>query len=220
MQPKIDMNNELFAYFNQVGFREEPILAELRQETYGSIQFPGMQISPEQGPLLSMLVKLMGAKRTLEVGVFTGYSSLSVAMALPDDGEIIACDVNEETTAVAKRYWQKAGVDHKVSLRIGSAVDTLQGLIDAGEGGQFDLAFLDADKDNYDTYYEQSLQLLRSGGLIIIDNVLWHNAVIDSARQDADTVAIRAINEKVHADERVDMLLVPIGDGMTLARKK
>ncbi len=220
MPSKIDMTDQLFEYFINFGFREEPILAELREETYANIAGAGMQISPEQGPFLAMLIKLMGAKRTLEVGVFTGYSSLSVALALPDDGEIIACDVNAETTSVAQRYWKSAGVDHKISLNLGPAVDTLQGLINDGQSGTFDFAFLDADKSNYDTYYEQSLQLVRDGGLIAVDNVLWHGAVVDKSRQDLDTIAIRALNEKIHGDERVDLILVPIGDGITLARKR
>lgn len=169
---------------------------------------------------MQLLVRLIGAKRTLEVGVFTGYSSLAVAMALPEDGQIIACDVSEEWASIGRRYWQKAGVGHKIALNLGPATDTLQKLLDQGGADQFDFAFIDADKENYDTYYERCLQLVRVGGLIGIDNVLWGGSVIDDERQDADTKAIRALNKKLHGDERVDISLVPIGDGLTLLRKR
>lgn len=220
MPSKTEMNDELYDYFTGVAFREHPILEKLRKETFASVSAPGMQITPEQGAFMAMIVKLMGAKRTIEVGVFTGYSGLSVAMALPEDGEIIACDVNPDTTAIAQRYWKEAGMDHKIQLNIAPATQTLQGLLDDGQSGTFDFAFIDADKSNYDTYYEQCLQLVRQGGLVAVDNVLWHGAVIDESRQDEDTVAIRAINEKIRKDERVDLILVPIGDGITLARKR
>lgn len=220
MPAKIEMSDGLYTYFCQVGFREEPLLARLREETYANVNAPGMQIAPEQGAFMAMLMQLMGAKKTLEIGVFTGYSSLAVAMALPEDGQIVACDVNRETTSIARRYWQEAGIDSKIQLNIGPATETLQRLIDEGQADTFDFAFIDADKSNYDTYYEQCLQLVRQGGLVAIDNVLWHGAVIDESRQDDDTVAIRAINQKVHGDGRVDLILVPIGDGITMARKR
>ena len=169
---------------------------------------------------MTNLVRMIGARKTLEVGTFTGYSALVVAMGLPDDGKIIACDVSEEWTSIGRRYWQEAGVAHKIDLRLQPAVATLDELIAAGESGSFDLAFIDADKANYDAYYERCMTLVRTGGVLAIDNVLWHGAVVDDARQDEDTVSIRALNLKVHGDPRVDMNLLPIGDGLTLAVKR
>jgi predicted O-methyltransferase YrrM len=177
-----------------------------------------MQIGPDQGQLMALLIRLTGARRCLEIGTFTGYSALAVALALPDDGRIVCCDVNERTTAVAQRYWQMAGVAGKIELRLGPAVETLSALVAAGEAGRFDFAFIDADKDNYDAYYEASLRLLRRGGLIAIDNVLWGGAVADPRYQDADTAALRALNRKLRDDERVEPCMLPIGDGLTLAR--
>jgi predicted O-methyltransferase YrrM len=169
---------------------------------------------------MALLVQLMGARRTLEVGVFTGYSALAVALALPADGQVVACDVSEEYTAIARRYWQQAGVADKIDLRLGPAAETLAALIANGETGQFDFAFIDADKSGYDTYYEQTLQLVRPGGLIAIDNVLWSGRVADATVQDNRTGKIRALNAKIHQDDRVDLSLVPIADGLTLARKR
>ncbi len=169
---------------------------------------------------MALLVKLSGARRCLEVGVFTGYSSLSVAMALPADGRIVACDVSEKWTAVARTYWQAAGVDRKIDLRIAPALETLDALIADGQAGSFDLAFIDADKTNYLAYYERTLLLLRRGGLLLVDNTLWSGAVADPENSEPDTVALRHFNETLHADERIELSLVPIGDGLTLALKR
>jgi caffeoyl-CoA O-methyltransferase len=179
-----------------------------------------MQISPEQGQFMGLLARLMGARRCLEIGVFTGYSSLAIALALPDDGRIVACDVSEKWTSVARRYWTAAGVAHKIDLRLATAMDTLDHLIVAGAAGTFDFAFIDADKENYVGYYERALQLLRSGGLVVADNTLWSGRVADPENAEADTVALRHFNELLHADSRVDLSLVPIGDGLSLARKR
>ena len=210
---------DLTEYIRKVTLREPEILARLRAET-ARLPNAMMQISPEQGQFMGMLIRLLGAKLTLEVGVFTGYSSTSVALAMPEDGRIIACDVSAEYTAVARRYWREAGVERKVDLRLAPAVETLDGLLKEGKAGAFDFAFIDADKDNYDRYYERALTLLRPGGLIAIDNVLWHGKVMDDSIQDADTRAIRALNEKLHGDERVWLSLLTIGDGLTLACKR
>ena len=210
---------DLAGYIRSVTLREPKILQRLREET-AKLPNAIMQISAEQGQFMGMLIRLLGAKLTLEVGVFTGYSSMAVALALPDEGRIIACDVSEEYTSMARRYWREAGVEHKVSLRLAPAVETLDGLLAEGRSGTFDFAFIDADKENYDRYYESALKLLRPGGLIAIDNVLWHGKVLDELVQDADTRAIRALNEKLHRDARILVSLLPIGDGMTLAYKR
>ena len=169
---------------------------------------------------MDLLVELIGARRTLEIGTFTGYSALAVALALPPDGRVVACDINEETAAVARRYWAEAGVADKIDLRLAPAGETLAGLIAEGRAGSFDFAFIDADKQGYDAYYEACLELLRPGGLIAVDNVLWDGAVADPERDDPDTRAIRALNEKIRDDRRVSLSLLPIGDGLTLARKR
>lgn len=214
----LNVTDDLHAYLLSVSSREPDVLARLREET-ARMPNGGMQISQEQGQFMRLLIGLMGAKRTLEVGVFTGYSSLSVALALPDDGQIIACDVSEEFTSVARRYWQEAGVSSKIDLRLGPAVETLDALLAEGQAGTFDFAFVDADKPNYDAYYERALQLVRPGGLIGIDNTLWYGKVADENVRDADTVALRALNAKLHTDDRLAALsLLPIGDGLTLAR--
>jgi len=179
-----------------------------------------MQIAPEQGQLMGMLVRLMSARRCIEVGVFTGYSSLAVALALPEDGELLACDISEEWTAIARRYWRKAKVADKVNLVLGPALKTLDAELDAGKAGTFDFAFIDADKTNYAGYFERCLKLLRPGGLIAVDNTLWSGRVADPKVRDADTRALRAFNAKVAVDERVDLCLVPIADGLTLCRKR
>lgn len=215
----IGLSPELSDYLRSVAVRDSGLHLRLRNET-AKMPGAGMQISPEQGELMALLVRLMGARRCLEVGVFTGYSSLVVAEALPADGRLIACDVNADTTAIARRYWHEAGVAHKIDLRIAPALDTLDGLIDKGQGGRFDFAFIDADKPNYDGYYERALTLLRPGGLVAIDNVLWSGAVADPAKDDANTNAIRALNRKIHADARVTCAMLPVGDGLTLARKQ
>ncbi|MEH2348704.1 MAG: class I SAM-dependent methyltransferase [Nostoc sp.] len=215
----LGLDNQLYNYLLSVSLREPEILLKLRQET-ASHPRSTMQISPEQGQFMRLLVQLIGAKKTLEVGVFTGYSSLSVALALPEDGKIIAADVSEEFTAIARRYWQQAGVADKIDLRLAPGLETLDRLLATGEAETFDFAFIDADKENYDGYYERSLQLVRPGGLIAIDNVLWSGQVADPQNQDESTQAIRALNEKLHYDERVTISLVPIADGLTLAIKR
>ncbi len=214
----LGLEQNLYDYLLSVSLREPTILTQLRQET---AQMPRsiMQISPEQGQFMALLVKLIGAKKTLEVGVFTGYSSLVVALALPADGKIVACDVSEEYTSVARRYWQDAGVADKIDLHIAPALETLDKLLTAGEAGTFDFAFIDADKSNYDNYYEQCLELIRPGGLIAIDNVLWSGKVADTEIQDNQTNKIRDLNRKLHEDSRITLSLVPIADGLTLAMK-
>ena len=213
------VSEDLTEYIRSVTVRESELFRRLREET---AMRPNamMQISAEQGQFMDMLVRLIGAKRTLEVGVFTGYSSTTVALALPPDGRIIACDVSDEYTSVARRYWREAGVEHKIDLRLGPAVETLDALLSQQQANSFDFAFIDADKENYDRYYESALKLLRPGGLIAIDNVLWHGKVLDDSVQDADTRAIRALNEKLHRDDRIFLSLVAVGDGMTLALKR
>jgi caffeoyl-CoA O-methyltransferase len=179
-----------------------------------------MQIGADQGQFMALLVRLAGAKRCIEVGVFTGYSSLVVALALPHDGTLLACDVSEEYTAIARRYWNRAGVADRIDLRLAPAVDTLDAQLAQGNANRYDFAFIDADKTNYAQYYERCLQLLRPGGLIAADNTLWSGAVADASDQSADTVALRAFNDKLHHDERVDVAMLSIGDGLTLARKR
>jgi predicted O-methyltransferase YrrM len=213
------IDGQLLDYIGRVTLRESEILRRLREET-SRHPHGGMQISPEQGQFMALLTHVLGARKTLEIGVFTGYSSLAVALALPDDGRIIACDVSEEWTSIARRYWREAGVERKIDLRLGPALKTLDDLIAQGQGGRFDFAFIDADKGNYANYYERALVLIRSGGLIAIDNVLWDGKVIDPTVNDEDTRAIRAFNESLHHDERVWISMLPIRDGLTLACKK
>ena len=192
---------------------------ELREATR-NMPHSGMQIGPEQGQFMAFLVRLLGARRTIEVGVFTGYSALSIALALPADGRMVACDVNEEWTAMARKYWAKANVADRIDLHLAPALQTLDKLITAGEAGRYDFAFIDADKSNYLGYYERCLVLLRKGGLMAVDNTLWSGAVADPSNSDRDTVAIRAFNDAVHADQRVELSMLSIGDGLTLAMKK
>jgi caffeoyl-CoA O-methyltransferase len=215
----VSLDNALYEYLLGASLREHPALARLRAETATHPQV-NMQIAPEQGQFMALLVRLMGARRCIEVGVFTGYSSLAVALALPPGGRIVACDVSDEYTAMARRYWAEAGVADRIDLRLAPALETLDALLAAGEAGRYDFAFIDADKEAYPEYYERLLQLLRPGGLIAVDNTLWDGAVADPADQEPDTVAIRAFNERLHGDERIDLSLVPIGDGLTLARKR
>lgn len=215
----IQLTDALHEYLLSVSLREPEILRRLREETAPD-PHARMQIGPEQGQFMALLVRLMDARRCLEVGVFTGYSSLAIALALPDDGRIVACDVSERWTAVARRYWAAAGVAHKVELRLAPAMKTLDALLGAGEAGRFDFAFLDADKENYAGYYERALTLLRPGGLLVADNTLWSGRVADPENAEATTVALRHFNELVLDDERVDLSLVPMGDGLTLARKR
>lgn len=214
----LGLEQSLYDYLLSISLREPTILTQLRQET---AQMPRsiMQISPEQGQFMALLIKLIGAKKTLEIGVFTGYSSLVVALALPADGKIVACDVSEEFTSIARRYWQEAGVADKIDLHIAPALETLDNLLTTGETGTFDFAFIDADKGNYDNYYERCLELIRPGGLIAIDNVLWSGKVADTEIQDNQTNKIRALNRKLHEDSRITLSLVPIADGLTLAMK-
>lgn len=211
------LQQPVYDYLLSVSLREPEILTQLRQET-AQHSDGDMQISPDQGQFMALLAQLIGAKKTLEVGTFTGYSALWVVV-LPHDGTVIACDVNENDAAIARRYWQSAGVETKINLHLAPAVDTLNYLLATGQAGTFDFAFIDADKVNYDVYYEKSLQLLRAGGLIAIDNTLWCGKVIDPDSQDEDTVAIRTLNQKIHQDQRVSVSLVAIADGLTLVMK-
>lgn len=213
------MTEALHGYLLKTTLREPELLLRLRQET-AALPSGGMQISPEQGQLMGLLVELVGARRALEVGVFTGYSSTVVALALPPDGTLVACDVSEEWTGVARRYWREAGVEGKIELHVAPALQTLDTLLARGQGGSFDFAFIDADKTGYDAYYERCLSLLRPGGLLAVDNVLWSGAVADESDQREATRAIRALNVKIAADARVTASLIPIGDGLYLTRKR
>jgi len=215
----IMLTDSLYEYLTDVSLRESPLLLALREETSKLTQ-RSMQISPEQGQFMALLARLTGARRCLEVGVFTGYSSLVTALALPDDVSIVACDVSEEWTAVARRYWREAGVVHKIELRLAPASETLDNLLAQGQAGTFDFAFIDADKTSYLAYYERTLALLRTGGLALVDNTLWSGRVADPEVADADTVALRHFNEVLHRDERVDLSLLPMGDGLTVVRKR
>lgn len=213
------IGQDMAVYIRGVSLREPELLRRLRDETAARPD-SGMQVSPEQGQFLGMLVRVVCARRALEVGVFTGLSSLHMALAMPPEGRLIACDVDAESTAIARRYWREAGVEDKIDLRIAPALGTLDVLLAAGAAGSFDFAFVDADKENYQRYYDRVLKLLRPGGLAAFDNVLWHGRVIDEAAQDNDTRAIREFNAKLHVDERVWLSLVPLGDGLTLALKR
>ena len=212
------MNDAIDAYLRRVSVRDTEVQRRLREET-AALDQAGMQISPEQGQLMRMLTGLVGARRAIEVGVFTGYSALCVALALPEDGELVACDVNEEWTAIARRYWSEAGVASKIRLHLAPALDTLDTLVREGRRGEFDMAFIDADKTSYDLYYERCLELLRPGGLVLVDNVLWSGKVVDEGDRSEDTVALRAFNAKLGDDARIDLCMLPVGDGLTLARK-
>ncbi len=214
----LSLTDPLYDYLLEVSLREPPLLARLRAETE-ALPLGSMQISPEQGQFMALLVELIGARRTLEIGTFTGYSALRVALALPADGRVVACDVSAEYTAVARRYWAEAGVADKIDLRLAPALETLEAMLDAGQVGSFDFAFIDADKENYDGYYEKSLQLVRTGGLIAVDNMLWGGSVIDPDQQDKETQAIRKLNVKLCKDIRIHQSLVPVGDGLALLRK-
>lgn len=215
----IQVTERLHTYLMDYGVREPELMQRLRRET-ASLPGAMMQISPGQGQFMALLAELTGARRVIEVGTFTGYSALAVARVLPADGLLVACDVNAETTAIGMRYWQEAGVAERIDLRIAPAAETLQGLLDDGQAGSFDMAFIDADKGGYGVYYELCLQLLRQGGVVLVDNVLWGGRVADSAATDEDTLAIRALNGQIRRDERVSMTIVPIGDGLTMARKR
>lgn len=215
----LDLTPQLQDYLLAHSLREHPVLAALREET-ATIKHGGMQIGPEQGQFMALLVQMLGARNTIEVGVFTGYSSLAVALALPEEGRVVACDLNEEWTGIARRYWEKAGVAHKIDLRLAAASRTLEQLLREGGAARYDFAFIDADKPNYAKYYEQCLRLVRPGGVIAIDNTLWSGAVADPKVHDADTDAIRALNDALHHDQRIALSLLPLGDGLTLALRK
>ncbi len=215
----LNLTAPVYEYLLAHSLRDTPVLRELREVTV-KLEHGRMQISPEQGQLMALLVKLMGARRTIEVGTFTGYSALCVALALPEDGRVVACDMSEEWTDVGRRYWALAGVAQKIDLRLGAAGHTLDGLLAEGGAGNYDFAFIDADKGNYATYYEQCLRLVRAGGLIAVDNTLWSGSVADAGATDDDTVAIRALNDRMHGDARIELSMLPVGDGLTLALKK
>lgn len=215
----LQMDDSLYAYLLDVSLRESELLVELRERTARMTEH-SMQIAPEQGQFMALLLSLMGARRCIEVGVFTGYSSLVCARALPADGYLLACDVSEEWTAVAREFWRRAGVRERIELRLAPALETLDALLQAGDSGSFDFAFIDADKANYVDYYERCLALIRPGGLIAVDNVLWSGDVARPEIDDPDTAGIRQLNHHLRADRRVDLSLVPIADGLTLARKR
>lgn len=214
----INLSDTLYQYMLSVSLREPAILKSLRETTY-QLSSHGMQISPEQGQLMAFLIELTGAEKTLEIGVYTGYSSLVVALALPEIGKVIACDINTETTSIAQDFWQKAGVSHKIDLKLAPALETLDNLIKQNQSNSFDFIFIDADKHNYLQYYERSLTLLRPGGLMLVDNVLWSGRVADTHAHDKQTLAIRAFNQAIYQDKRISMCLIPIGDGLTMVRK-
>ena len=219
MSRHFSFDEPTYQYLVKTSVRETDVARRLREETQ-QLPMAQMQIGPDQGQFLQLLVQLIQAKKTLEVGVFTGYSALWVAAALPDEGKIVACDVSEEYTAVARRYWKEAGVDHKIDLRLRPALETLDELLAQGGASTFDFAFIDADKSNYDNYYERALQLIRTGGLIAVDNTIWSGRVASPNESDTDTVAIRKLNEKLHRDERVVLSMLTVGDGLTLAMKR
>lgn len=215
----LEMTDAVYDYLLDVSLREDALLAKLRKETLAH-PMAAMQISPEQGQFMALLARLTGAVRCIEVGVFTGYSSLCVARALPEGGRIVACDVSEEYTAIARRYWAEANLSERIDLRLAPALDTLDGLLADDRAGHFDFGFIDADKENYLGYYERLLRLVRPGGLIAVDNTLWSGRLAKPPADDddADTRALRAFNRVLHADDRIDLSLVPIGDGLSLAR--
>ena len=215
----VHLHDELYDYLLNVTLREPEVLRQLREET-ARHPYGGMQIAPEQGQFMALLVEITGARKLLEIGVFTGYSSTRLALALPPDGRLTALDISVEYTAMARRYWALAGVSDRIDLRLGPALETLEALVGEGAGNSYDLAFIDADKTNYDGYYEYALQLLRPGGLLLIDNVLWGGKVADPAIDDAATAVIRALNAKIHQDTRVTAVLLPLADGLMLARKR
>ena len=219
MAGDLSIPSNILDYLRSVSVREQPVLRRLREETAAHPR-AGLQIPPEHAQFMAWLVQLMGARRTIEIGVFTGYSSLAVALALPPEGRIVACDINPEYTAVARRYWKEAGVDGMIDLRLKPALETLRELLAEGQLGAFDFAFIDADKPGYEEYYERCLELLRPGGVLMADNVLWSGRVAGSADQSADTVALRAFNRKLWGDARISLSMLPLGDGVTLARKR
>jgi len=215
----LQLNEKVHDYLLGHSLRESTVCQQLRKETM-PMKMGMMQVSPEQGQFMAFLVELTGTRKAVEAGTFTGYSALCVAQALPADGTLVCCDVSDEWTAVGKKYWEQAGVSDRISLRIGPAIDTLKSMRDAGEEGTFDFGFIDADKANYQSYYEHVIALLRTGGLLLIDNVLWGGSVANPDKTDEDTEAIRALNTFVHHDDRVSLSMLPVGDGLTLALKR
>ncbi|OQY47565.1 MAG: SAM-dependent methyltransferase [Anaerolineaceae bacterium 4572_78] len=215
----INLTEPLYDYMLSNSLREHEVLQQLRQET-AQLANATIQISPEQGQFMALLAKLIGAKRAIEIGVFTGYSSLCIALVLPEDGQLTACDINEDWTNIAKKYWQKANVAHKVNLYLAPATETLKNLLGQGQANSYDFAFIDANKTDYDDFYELCLELMRPGGLITIDNMFMHGGVADEQVQDESTNAIRVLTKKLHADSRVDVSIVHIGDGLALVRKR
>jgi len=215
----LGLSTELHEYVVAMGAREHPLLRRLRQET-AELPQHNMQIAPEQGAFLAMLVELTGATRCIEVGTFTGYSALASALALPPEGRLVCCDVSEEWTSVARRYWAEAGVEDKIDLRIAPAIETLDALLADGAQATYDYAFVDADKSSYADYYDRLLELLRPGGLMVLDNTLWGGEVLDPDPQDKDTAALQALNQRLRDDSRISLSLLPIADGVTLARKR
>lgn len=215
----IGLSEELATYVVSVGAREPLVLARLREET-AALPEHGMQIAPEEGAFLAFLVELTGARRCIEIGTFTGYSSIALARALPEDGQLVCCDVSEEWTSLARKYWDEAGVAGKIDLRIAPATQTLDQLLADGEADAYDFAFVDADKSGYDGYYERLLRLVRPGGVIAFDNTLWSGRVLDQDADDEDTRALRALNTKLAGDERITLCLLPVADGVTLARRR
>ncbi len=215
----LPLTERLQDYVRANSLREHPVLARLREQT-ATLPDPDMQIAPEQGQFMALLVELIGARRILEIGCFTGYSALWMALALPGDGRLVTLDVNEDWTEIGRAAWRDAGVEHKIEVRIGLALDSLDALLAEGAAGSFDLAFVDADKKSYDAYYERALELVRPGGLILLDNMLWRGTVADPAVDDRQTEALRELAAKMHRDERVSLSLLPIADGLTLARKR
>ena len=215
----LPLTERLHRYLLANSLREHPVLEQLREETSG-LPGAGMQIAPEQGQLMALLIELIGARRVLEIGCFTGYSALAMALALPPDGRLITLEVNAEPVEIGRRAWRAAGVAARIEVRLGLALESLDALLEEGSAESFDLAFIDADKKSYDAYYERTLRLVRPGGLILLDNVLWGGAVADPADQDKQTVALRRLNAKLHRDERISLALLPLGDGLTVARKR
>ncbi len=219
MSPKYTpITDSLMEYIDENWLRENSILKQLREET-AILPMARMQIAAEQGQFMALLVQMLGVKNIIEIGTFTGYSALVMAQAMPEEGRITCCDVSEEWTAIAQKYWQRAKVDHKINLQLAPALDTLEALLPQKQAS-FDLAFIDADKANYDNYYEKCLELLKPGGVVLLDNVFWGGSVADQSDLEPDTNAIRDVNRKIHLDHRVSISIVPIGDGLTLARKK
>jgi predicted O-methyltransferase YrrM len=219
MSRHFSFDERTYEYLVKTSVRETDVAKNLREETQ-KLPMAQMQIGPDQGQFMQLLVRLINAKKTLEIGVFTGYSSLWVAMGLPDNGRIVACDVSKEYTSIARRYWEEAGVARKIDLRLRPALETLDDLLAKGEAETFDFVFIDADKSNYDNYYERALRLIRAGGLIAIDNTIWSGRVADPKEQDEDTIAIRKLNAKLYRDERIALSMLTVGDGLTLAMKR